>query len=192
MSLASGFSSRSPDTRRGKGEAMAEAPGGDGRRFVVRGIPVLVVAALLATGAGLMAVLVAAHGSELGPPAKLFVLAGLMAASYRMTGWVSTRLHTPVWQTDAAIVAAALVLLEPVGVVVAVTAGVLVGCLLDRRSLAAVVGMVSNSFAMSAATTTIVFMSRRLLRPAGARRGGRGRGRAGRGRDGGRGARGAP
>jgi len=138
---------------------MSEAPGvGVRRPFVsASGIPVLVVAALLATGAGLTAVLVAAHGSELGPPAKLFVLAGLMAASYRMTGWVSTRLHTPVWQTDAAILAAALVLLEPVGVVVAITSGVLVGCLLDRRSLAAVVGMVSNSFAMSATATTIVY-----------------------------------
>ena len=138
---------------------MSEAPGVGVRRRLVSasGIPVLVVAALLATGAGLTAVLVAAHGSELGPPAKLFVLAGLMAASYRMTGWVSTRLHTPVWQTDAAILAAALVLLEPVGVVVAITSGVLVGCLLDRRSLAAVVGMVSNSFAMSATATTIVY-----------------------------------
>jgi GGDEF domain-containing protein len=138
---------------------MSEASGeGVRARWVSpSGIPLLVVAALLISGSGLVAVLVAAHGPQLGPAPKLLVLAGLMAASYRMTGWVSTRLHTPVWQTDAAILAAALVLLDPLGVVVAVTTGVLVGCLLDRRSLAAVVGMVSNSFAMSAAATTIVF-----------------------------------
>jgi diguanylate cyclase (GGDEF)-like protein len=124
---------------------------------IVAGVPVVVALALLAAGAALTTVVVNAYGLDLGSRAELIVLALLQAANYRMSGWLSARFRTPVWQTDLAIMAATVVLLEPLGAITAMVVGVAVGCLLDRRSVAGLVLMTLNTLVMAAAVTTIVF-----------------------------------
>jgi diguanylate cyclase (GGDEF)-like protein len=137
---------------------MDEAPASTTRvGALVAGVPVLVALALLAVGAALITVVVTAFGPELGSRAELFVLALLQAANYRMSGWLSARFRTPVWQTDLAIMAATVVLLEPLGAITAMVVGVAVGCLMDRRSVAGLVLMTLNTLVMAAAVTTIVF-----------------------------------
>jgi diguanylate cyclase (GGDEF)-like protein len=138
---------------------MAEAPAVSTRRtaVLVAGVPVVLATLLAILGIGLAVLLSAAHGPELGPTAELLTLTVLQAANHRMAGWLSARFRTPVWQTDAAILAAALVLLAPVGVVVAMVVGVAVGCILDRRSVAGLVLMTTNTLLLSAGVATLVF-----------------------------------
>jgi diguanylate cyclase (GGDEF)-like protein len=139
---------------------MAEAAAMGTRRSsarVIAGIPVVIALVLAGAGIALTAGLIDRYGAGLGPSAELLVLALLQAANYRMSGWLSARFRTPVWQTDVAILAAGLVLLEPLGVVLAMVVGVFVGCLLDRRSAAGLVLMTTNTLLMASAVTAMVF-----------------------------------
>jgi diguanylate cyclase (GGDEF)-like protein len=127
------------------GEAATElpltppAPAPDPRRGL------LVVAATSLVGLVAVAGVVHLHGAELGSLPIVVVLAAFQAANHRASGWLSDKFCTPVWQLDAAIIAAGLVLLEPAGVVVAATVGLGIGCALDRRSPIAVAMMTEAS-----------------------------------------------
>ena len=138
---------------------MAEAPAVGTRRTaaLVAGVPVVLATLLAATGIGLALLLADLYGNAMGPAAELVTLTVLQAANHRMAGWLSARFRTPVWQTDAAILAAALVLLEPIGVVTAMVVGVTVGCILDRRSVAGLVLMTTNTLLLAAGVATLVF-----------------------------------
>jgi diguanylate cyclase (GGDEF)-like protein len=108
---------------------------------------------LLVAGLALVAAVVALRGPSLELSATLVVLTGLHAVNCRGAGWLSERFRTPVWQLDAAVLAAALVLVEPVEVVVVMTAGVVIGGVLDRRPPARLFTMTANTLLMSAAAS---------------------------------------
>ena len=111
--------------------------------------------ALLAVGCAGTLLLALDTGTDLGPTRTVLVLGLLQVANYRASGWLSVRFQTPVWQLDAALVTASLVLLEPVGVVAVMTVGVAIGCLLDRRSFNAGAAMTLNMLVMTAAASAL-------------------------------------
>src|SRR5918994_7441974 len=96
--------------------------------------PVRVVSfgtALFGVGAVIAVALLTSGG--LGSPEKFAVLLLLQAANYAASGWLSRRFNTPVWNLDAALLVASLVLLEPLGVVLGQSVGALLGDLTNRR-----------------------------------------------------------
>ncbi|MBA2281878.1 MAG: EAL domain-containing protein [Acidimicrobiia bacterium] len=98
----------------------------------------------------------AAFGPELGRPAVLLVIGGLEAANAFASVWLSRRFRIAIWSLDGAFVAAGFLILEPVGTIVAVSAGAFVGHVLGRRPLVRAFGM-AGVIGVAAAAAVAVF-----------------------------------
>jgi diguanylate cyclase (GGDEF)-like protein len=107
----------------------------------------LAVFACACLGAGAV---VAVFGPQLGSPIPVFALASVAALNAWATVWLARRFRIALWCLEGGFVAAGLLLLEPLGTVLALGLGVFVGQLAGRRRLDRVLGMVG---VISLATT---------------------------------------
>jgi len=88
---------------------------------------------------------------DIGPSTHFFALLVLQSANYVVAEWLARRFRVPVWQLDAALLTAALVLLEPAGVVISQAAGVVVAGLVLRRPVRSIVNFAQASTATAVA-----------------------------------------